>query len=135
ATAFGPMRSISARLAMSQRRAIRPGISLAMAASALSSTSQTKTFAPFAVKARANSRPIPAAPAVIRTRCDMISEPIRPHRQALDNGPDNGPTRASIVWPAAPFIHQGRESAKILGGDSGLPMVCQGGLATRAGLY
>ena len=56
---------------MSQRRAIRPGISLAIAASAFSSMSQTKTLAPVAAKARANSRPMPAAPAVIKTRCDM----------------------------------------------------------------
>src|SRR6185437_12825360 len=72
ATASGTMRSISARWLMSQGLAARPGISLASASSDLVSISQTKTFAPVAAKARANSRPMPAAPAVIRTRWVMV---------------------------------------------------------------
>ncbi len=42
-------------------------------ASALSSMSQTKTLAPLPAKARANSRPMPDAPAVINTRCTSYS--------------------------------------------------------------
>ena len=53
------------------RRVTRPGISFAMSARPLSSMSQMKTLAPVAAKARANSRPMPAAPAVIRTFCGM----------------------------------------------------------------
>ena len=72
-TASGTMRSISARTAMSQWLAITPGISWTIASIALSSMSQMKTCAPLAAKARANSRPMPAAPAVINTFCGMGS--------------------------------------------------------------
>ena len=35
--------------------------------------SQTNTLAPVAANARANSRPMPAAPAVIKTRCGIVA--------------------------------------------------------------
>src|SRR5580704_8422206 len=42
------------------------------------SMSQTNTLAPVAANARANSRPMPAAPAVIKTRCGIVaSSPVR----------------------------------------------------------
>jgi hypothetical protein len=65
------MLSTAARSATSQRVERASGSSLARAASADSSMSQTKTFAPVAANARAISRPMPAAPAVINTCCDM----------------------------------------------------------------
>ena len=51
-------------------RSVR-GCRFAIASSALVSMSQTKTRAPIAANARANSRPMPAAPAVIKTRCGI----------------------------------------------------------------
>jgi ArsR family transcriptional regulator len=72
ATASRTMRSMSARRDMSQGRAINPGISCAIASSALVSMSQTNTLAPVAANARANSPPMPAAPAVIKTRCGIV---------------------------------------------------------------
>jgi hypothetical protein len=74
-TASGTMRSISARRDMSQTCAIKPGISWASASSDLVSISQTKTLAPVAANARANSQPMPAAPAVIKTRCGNFLSP------------------------------------------------------------
>ena len=125
ATASGTMRSISARLAMSQRRAVRPGISLAIAASALSSISQTKTLAPFAAKARANSRPMPAAPAVIKTRCDMTSESIRSYCRQPDNGPR--PLHRQRVHPS-----KARDRLRLSRSDSGIPILRTGAAWPRA---
>jgi hypothetical protein len=67
---------------MSQGRAIRPGMSFAVASSAWASMSQTKTLAPVAANARANSRPMPAAPAVIRTRCGIVPPVMHLRRSA-----------------------------------------------------
>jgi hypothetical protein len=44
--------------------------------------SQTNTLAPVAANARANSRPMPAAPAVIKTRCGIAPLPRCIHRRA-----------------------------------------------------
>src|SRR3569832_1556271 len=78
AIASGTILSISARWLMSQRLATSPGISRAISARPLSSISQMKTLAPVLAKARANSRPMPAAPAVIRTFCGMRFLPNEP---------------------------------------------------------
>src|SRR4051812_42207695 len=66
--------------ATSATSALQRKISLGSEASALSSTSQTCTRAPFVRKVRAISRPIPAAPAVTRTR-----SPLADNSMALDN--------------------------------------------------
>src|ERR1700722_7368385 len=66
-------------------------MSFAIASSALVSMSQTNTLAPVAANARANSRPMPAAPAVIKTRCGIVasspdaSSALRLHESALDD--------------------------------------------------
>ena len=95
-TASGTMRSMSARRDMSQGRAINPGISLAIASSALASMSQTNTLAPVAANARANSRPMPAAPAVIKTRCGIVApSPVASSSLGLHESKRN-PSVASV---------------------------------------
>src|SRR5688500_10233661 len=85
-------RSTSARLATS---ALTRKISGGRAARALSSTSHTWTRAPCVIKVRAISRPIPAAPAVTRTR-----SPLADKSMALDN------TRARMSAPSPISIEQ-----------------------------
>src|SRR5690606_35153867 len=80
--AAGTMPSISARLDTSQRTVATAGSSFFSASSAASSMSQTNNRAPPAANARAISRPMPDAPAVINTRwlIECLLYPVRASR-------------------------------------------------------
>src|SRR5918992_1783222 len=86
-------RSTSSSFATSASVCVTVGSCFFVLARAFSSTSQICTFAPASTNVRAITRPIPAAPAVTRTRNPLAENSIAPHNTRTFAGERRGRKR------------------------------------------